>query len=101
MLGYPILDVEGNPEGVDAEGADRVDGPLDTLEKQADALAVDGQGTTVDNGILFEPRLVPYQREGKADAEGADADERYGDVHADELEDVTFKFGLHNKSPLW
>lgn len=54
----PLLNLDGNPDGVDAEGDDRKQPPFDPHAEELVTLAVEAQALPAYDGVLDAPTVL-------------------------------------------
>ena len=58
VLGDPLLHFDGEPEGVNAEGNDTQEEPLDVVAEKLSAVSVKAKAVAVNCGVLYVPRFL-------------------------------------------
>lgn len=69
VLDLPLLQLDGDPQTVDAAGDKREQGPFDPLTEKAAARAVESEPAAVDHGVLGLPAVDTAECPGGVDAE--------------------------------
>ena len=94
MHHFSLLQLNPDPETVNAERDDGQQEPLDPVSEQADCCSVKMQSVPIDDRMLDLPVVDHRIRPGQADAQGQRRYESSEQTVSDQLEQAAIKIGF-------
>lgn len=94
MLCLPLLQLNVQPEAIDAEGDHRQQKPLDPVAEKLHGSTGELQPATVNDRVLCFPAIDHAHCPGVANAKGTGGDQSAKDLPADQLQQATVKIGF-------